>query len=93
MPVRVHVPRALRAATGGASTVTVELPAATRATLADLVDALGRGHPGIWHRLVDERGRLREGINVLVDARRANESGGLLTPVDAESEVWILAGR
>lgn len=60
--MQVTVPYALRAYTGGEDTV--ELHAAT---LAQVVAALESRFPGLGYRLLDDQGRMRRYVLVLVN--------------------------
>lgn len=89
MRVRVHVPGPLRTAIGGTAARDLELPGDT-ATVADVLEALDRRFPGLWQRVVDERGRVRATLRVLVDGRDADLVGGLLLPVRDGSALWVV---
>lgn len=90
MPVRVRVPGPLRAAVGGTTALVVEVQA-QEATLADVLEAVDQAFPGFWFRVVDERGRVRGHLRILVEGRNAAESGGLRAPVEDGATVWIVA--
>ena len=80
----VFIPAQLRELTGGARTVT-----AAGETLGAVLDSLDAAHPGIKAKLLDDDGAaLNPYIEIGVDDEIA--SLGLLTPVNAESEVHIL---
>lgn len=57
--------------------------------VADLVAALERAHPGLASYLVDERGRLRQHVNVFVDGRVVRDRVGLRDALDARSQVYV----
>jgi molybdopterin synthase sulfur carrier subunit len=88
--VVVVLPAALRDDAGGASTVTVSVPAAGRATVRAVLDALAAAHPCLERRLRDERGGLRRHVNVFVGT---DDTRGLLgqdTTVPPGAEVLVL---
>jgi molybdopterin synthase sulfur carrier subunit len=62
MSIHVQIPTALRRFTGGAATVDC-----SAATLAQLLDDLGRQHPELNRHLREEDGRLRPFVNVYVN--------------------------
>ncbi len=90
MTIQVELPGALRDYAGGRRRVGVDLPDAGPATLAALLHALGAAHPGVGHRVLDERGRLRPHVNVFVNGQSARHLAGLATRVAAGDEVCIL---
>jgi len=58
-------------------------------TVAELVAGLERAHPGLASYLVDERGRLRQHVNVFVDGRRVHDRDGLQDALRRESQVYV----
>jgi molybdopterin synthase sulfur carrier subunit len=85
----VRLPSALRAWSGGAATVPVEVPAGG-APLVTVLDRLGDAHPALVRRLRDENGELRRFVNVYVDGEDARGAGGLDTAVMPGAEVLVL---
>lgn len=83
--VTVRIPTILRTYTGGAPTVT-----ATGATLAEVLDALEVGYPGIRPRILDETGRLRRFVNVYVNEDDVRFSGGLDAPTPGGCTVSVI---
>jgi molybdopterin converting factor small subunit len=77
----VFLPTLLRPLAGGAATVE-----AAGATLADVLDALERQHPGIRERVLDG-GLFRPEVFVAIDG---NEASGLGDPVGPDAEVRII---
>ncbi len=63
MGVLVRIPSALQSFTGGQDEVLMEV-----ADLASIVARLDAAFPGIGDRIVDEAGRLRQFVNVFVNA-------------------------
>lgn len=99
MQVTVYIPAALRQFAAGERRVRVELEADAPADGSDASASLGRVFaclheraPGVVERALDERGTLRQHVNVFVDGEsiRAGPGLGMATPVAAGAEVWIL---
>jgi molybdopterin converting factor small subunit len=59
-------------------------------TVADVVRALEALAPGIGFYICDERGRLRQHVNVFVDKQMIRDRSGLSDAVGADDEVHIL---
>jgi hypothetical protein len=59
------------------------------ATVAELVAALERAHPGLASYLVDERGRLRQHVNVFVDGRALRDRERLGDALAPASRVYV----
>lgn len=87
MSVSFHIPGPLRTFTNGASRVQLE---ASPATAGEALTALMRAHPGVRDRVVDERGDLREHVNVFVGDECIRFTGGLDTPVREGDEITIV---
>lgn len=87
--MRVHIPSALRRWTGGRDLIELPLAADMRMTAAEVIEALGRGYPGIRDRVLDEQGELRRHVNIFIDGENARLAGGLTARVSADSEMWI----
>jgi molybdopterin synthase sulfur carrier subunit len=92
MRVTVHVPSSLRAYSGGAGRLCVQFDADRPPTVATLFERLHVDFPGVVERAIDERGEVRQHVNVFVDGEciRAGPALGLETPVGPSTEVWIL---
>ena len=90
MQVTVHVPASLRAYSGGARQVCLELDQLP--TVEAVFQRLHADHPGVVERALDETGQVRPHVNVFVDGEsiRAGSGLGLKTPVRAGTEVWLL---
>ncbi|MFW0787332.1 MoaD/ThiS family protein [Gordonia sp. CPCC 206044] len=89
MAVTVSIPTILRTHTGGEKRVE-----ATGATLAEVIDNLEAGNPGIKERLVapDDSGaaKLHRFVNIYVNDEDVRFSGGLATTIDDGDDVTIL---
>jgi len=82
----VYVPGVLRAEVDGASKLELE-PAGT---LGELLDAVGAKWPRLHRRLRDERGQLRQYVNVYVDGEDCRRLDGLATRVRDGAEIQVL---
>jgi sulfur-carrier protein len=80
----VHLPAALAGHAAGQRRVDV-----TGATVGKVLTALGQAHPGVGHRVLDERGALRRHVNVYVNGESIRYLDGVETPVADGDEVWI----
>ncbi len=87
MPVTFHIPGALREFTGGRRTVQLEN---SPRLVADALSALYALHPGIRDRVITEQGQVRDHINIFVGEENIRYTGGLATPVPANSEISIV---
>jgi molybdopterin synthase sulfur carrier subunit len=85
MAVAVKIPAALRAATGGASEVSVE-----GATVSEVLDALFEQFGELRERISDGDGSLRRFVNVYVAGEDIRFLEGLDTPVADGAELTIL---
>jgi len=85
----LHLPAALSAYAGGRKRVEVALPGP--GTVAALLEAVGRDHPGVRQRVLDELGALRPHVNVFVNGESIRYLTGLATPVADGDEVWVVA--
>lgn len=84
MGVEVRIPTILRTYTGGAKAVD-----GSAGTLADVIDSVEAGHPGIKGRLI-EREDLRRFINVYVNDEDVRFLDGLATTVSDGDVVVVL---
>jgi molybdopterin converting factor small subunit len=90
--VTVHLPGVLRAHAGGAADISVEDAGDDegRTTVRSLLDHLGREHPALVRRIVDERGELRRFVNVYVGDVDVRDRDGLATTIPDGSTVLVL---
>ncbi len=88
----MRLPAALRRLADGRPAVHLDLapirPGAV--TVGDVLAALGMTHPGVHHAALDERGAVRQHVNVFAGAENIRFAAGLATPLPAGAEVWIL---
>lgn len=87
MAIVVLIPGALRPQAGGANRVELE---ARPATVADALATLWAAHPGLRSNLLDERGVVRQHINIYVGVEDIRWTGGLGTPVPDGAEISII---
>ncbi len=87
MPMTFHVPGPLREFTGGRAEIEIEH---SPAMLSDALSALWTLYPGVRDRIATEQGQIREHINIFIGNEDIRYTGGLATPVQAASEIWIV---
>ncbi len=85
MSIRVQIPTALRRFTNGAASVEC-----SAATLAELLDDLGRQHPELNRHLRDEAGKLRPFVNVYVNEEDIRFLGGAAYQFHDGDEVMLV---
>lgn len=88
-PVRVVLPAALSASTGGQRELV--RPADAGLTAAALLDGLAADYPRLERRIRDEAGKLRRYVNVYLDGEELRALNGLDSQVPPGCEVLILA--
>jgi molybdopterin converting factor small subunit len=81
----VHLPAALSGYAAGQRRLDVE-----GTTVGKVLAALGQAHPGVGHRVLDDRGVLRRHVNVFVNGESIRYLDGVETPTGGADEVWIL---
>ncbi|GIU84806.1 MAG: molybdopterin synthase sulfur carrier subunit [Acidimicrobiales bacterium] len=85
MAVTVRIPTTLRTLTGGEAKVEVE-----GSTVAEVLDAVDRLHPGFRERIVGEDGNLKRFVNVFVSDDDIRFMDGLETAVPEGATVSIV---
>ena len=85
MSATIRIPTPLRTATGGIATVEVD-----GATVGEALAALEQAHPGVSERLLDDSGRLRRFVNVVVNDEDVRFQQGRETPVQPGATVSII---
>jgi molybdopterin synthase sulfur carrier subunit len=88
--ITVRVPSALRRFSDERSIVLLELRGSDGLTLTSVFEALRAIHPGVCERTLDERGVVRQHVNVFVDGESIRNTGGLGTRVRDGAEVAII---
>ena len=83
--ITVAIPTPLRRFSSGAGRVTVG-----GVTLAEALADLGRQHPDLAGRIVEDDGRIRLFVNVFVNGSNARDLAGENTAVKAGDEVTII---
>ncbi|MBA3343348.1 MAG: MoaD/ThiS family protein [Gemmatimonadaceae bacterium] len=86
--ITIELPRVLAPYAGSSTVVTVE---ESCATVGDALNALSSRFPGVVDRVVDERGMVRQHVNVFVNEESTRFLQGLATPVPEGSNVLIVA--
>jgi molybdopterin converting factor small subunit len=86
--VPVRLPAILREFADGEAILKVPLP--DEATVGDLLDRLAVDLPALERRVRDERGRLRQHVNVFVGDTNARDAGGLDMPIPVDVEVQVI---
>jgi molybdopterin converting factor small subunit len=86
--ITIELPRALGVQVNGKTAVQLD---AGSITVKDALAELGKRSPGALDRVVNERGELRQHVNVFVDEENIRFIDGLASPVPDGSTVFILA--
>lgn len=88
MAVLVRIPGALRQFTENARTLEIDLPPGS--DMAALLSTLQAQNPSLVRRICDERGVLRQHVNVFVGTVNVRDEDGLATAVPDGAEVYVL---
>ncbi len=88
MPVLVRIPGALRQFTDNARTLEVDVPAGS--DLAEVLAVLGAQNPSLVRRICDERGEVRQHVNVYIGTANIRDAEGLATTVPDGAEVYVI---
>jgi molybdopterin synthase sulfur carrier subunit len=83
--VKVRVPGALRQLTRGAAVVEVDA-----ANVSQALDALNQRYPGFKERLYDDKGELRQFINIYRNDEDIRFGSGLGTPLSENDDLSIV---
>lgn len=86
--ITIELPKSLGLSVDGKTVVEIEEPCET---VGDALEALGRRAPGVLDRLVDERGSVRQHVNVFRDGESIRFLDGLQTAASNGSAILILA--
>ena len=85
MSVKVRIPEVLRKFTGGSDQVSVEAT-----TIAEMIEALEKNHPGLKERICDDKGNVKRFINVFVNEEDIRFQDNLQTQLEANADISIL---
>ncbi len=77
----------LRDFAGGQSTLRLDTQVSTA---GEALAALWQYYPGLRDRIVNERGEVRQHVNVFVGDDNIKQREGLATPVQPDSEITIV---
>jgi len=83
----VRIPGPLRSYTRGAAQVH-----ASGDTLAELLAALERAHPGMRFRIIDEQDRIRPHIRIFINTEEVTGIAATLQPNDVVHLICALSG-
>ena len=86
--ITVELPRALAPYAGSKPVIELDDPCSD---VGEALSALASRFPGVGDRVVDERGAVRQHVNVFVDDENIRFREGLRTPVSEGSNVLIVA--
>ena len=87
MAITVELPSALQPYAEGSAEVMLDDGCRT---VGDALGALAGRYAGVVDRVMDERGAVRQHVNVFVDGDNIRFLDGLMTPVDARSTITIV---
>ena len=87
MAIVVYLPSYLQPFAEGRSEVEVDGGAAT---VLDALDELRGRYPGVYDRVMTERGEVRQHVNVFIGEESIRDAQGLASPVPPGSEITIL---
>jgi sulfur-carrier protein len=87
MPITIVLPSALQAFAGGSTEVTLH---GRCTTVGDALGALSGRYAGVVDRVMDERGAVRQHVNVFVDGDNIRFLDGLRTPLEPSSTIVIV---
>ena len=87
MKIRYLIPAYLRPHAGGKTEVELQVQGST---LADALAALWRAHLGLRDRIIDERGRPRQHMNIFVNNDNSRDVGGLSAIIADGDEIMIV---
>ena len=87
MAITIELPSALQPFAGGSVEVTLQDRCRT---VGDALGALSARHAGVVDRVLNERGEIRQHVNVFVDGDNVKWLDGLSTPLDERSTIVIV---
>jgi len=86
--VLVRIPGALRQFTDNARTLEVDVPSGS--DLAQVLARIEEDNPSLVRRICDERGDLRQHVNVFIGTANVRDAEGLATTVPDGAEVYVI---
>lgn len=86
--ITIELPRALGIQLDGGTVVTLD---ESVATVGEALAALGERSPAALDRVMNERGELRQHVNVFVNDENIRFMKGLESPVAEGSRLYVLA--
>ena len=86
--ITIELPRALGVELEGGTAVRIDDACAT---VGDALAELGRREPAAFDRVMNERGELRQHVNVFVNDENIRFIDGLASPVSDGSTIYVLA--
>lgn len=87
MPITIALPSALQPYAGGSPEVALD---GGCGTVGEALRALAGRHGGVVDRVMDERGAVRQHVNVFVDGENIRFLDGLRTPLAPASTIVIV---
>jgi sulfur-carrier protein len=87
MTIKYLIPAYLRPHAAGRTELSLDV---SGTTLADALTALWAAHLGLRDRVIDERGRPRQHINIFVNNDNSRDVGGFAAPIDDGDEIMIV---
>jgi molybdopterin synthase sulfur carrier subunit len=87
MPITVALPSALQPYAEGSTEVRLD---GGCATVGEALRALAGRYAGVTDRVMDERGAVRQHVNVFVDGENIRFLDGLRTPLEPASTIVIV---
>ena len=85
MSVTVRIPTPIRRVTNGEDKITV-----SGATLRQIIEAMEEKYPGIKARLCDDKGDLRNFVNIYINGEDVRFLSGIDSPLNPGDEVSII---
>ena len=87
MPITVHIPAYLASFADGQRSLKLS---SSPTTVSEAFDVLWQLHPALRDRVLDEKGEVRQHINVFVGEESIRFGNGLATAVPEKSEILIV---
>ncbi len=86
--ITIELPKALGLSVDGKTMVEIDEPCAT---VGEALNALGKRAPGVLDRILDERGNVRQHVNIFRDGESVRFLDGLRSAAPDGSAILILA--